>query len=175
MKSILIAVMCLASVLSAHAGEMKDVAEKAAEEWVAAVLADRAMTEDCSGEGCAVSADEEPEWQDYVLRVITAEGGTDKAVCAGVTQALYNACEREGWKYTPKEIMRKYRYTGPAAWVSDEAAQAYDEIFGCGYTYSDFGNATVFYAPRYGWSAYHESQRFIIEVNGVRFFEEAGT
>lgn len=152
MKSILIAVMCIASVLSAHAGELKDAADLTVQSVVR----------------------EEPEWQDYVLRVITAEGGTDKAVCAGVAQALYNACEREGWKYTPKEIMRKYHYTGPAAWVSDEAAQAYDEIFGCGYTYTDFGNATVFYAPRYGWSAYHESQRFVIEVNGVRFFEEAG-
>jgi hypothetical protein len=115
-----------------------------------------------------------PEWQDYVLRVITAEGGCDMAVCAGVTQCLFNACEKDGWVHTPKEMMIRYRWTGPASWISEEAERAYDEIFCSGVTYTAFGDATVFYAPAYCESAYHESQRFVCEAGGVRFFEEVG-
>jgi hypothetical protein len=115
-----------------------------------------------------------PEWQDYVLRVITAEGGTDFGVCAGVTQCLFNACEKDGWVHTPKEMMIRYRWTSPVSFISEEAERAFDEIFCSGVTYTAFGNATVFYAPAYCNSAYHESQRFVCEVGGVRFFEEVG-
>lgn len=109
---------------------------------------------------------------DYVLRVLTAEAGTDEVLCGCVAQALYNACERYDWAYSPAEMMVKYQYTDPASWVSAEAERAWDEVFCSGVVWDCVGKATVFYAPQYCESAYHESQRFVVEVNGVRFFEE---
>jgi hypothetical protein len=111
---------------------------------------------------------------ELMCRVITAEGGTDREVCMGVAQALYNACEKHEWLYSPTEMLGKYRYTSPADWVSDEAKDACVEIFLNGNTYDPVGNATVFYAPKYCDSLWHESQNFICEISGVRFFSENG-
>ena len=114
---------------------------------------------------------ENAEW-DHVLRVITAEGGSDQLVCNGVVQCLFNACQREGC--SPEQVLRDYQYTGPADWISDEARNAWDAVFCSGYRFVDFEDALYFYAPAYCESEWHESQRFICEVGGVRFFEEAG-
>ena len=123
---------------------------------------------------------EEPEthekadsWgEDYVLRVLTAEAGDDPELCGCVAQCLFNACERDGWVHSVEEVLRQYSYTAPADWISDEARIAWDEVFCSGVTYTDVGNALYFYAPRYCDSPWHESQRFVAEVGGVRFFEE---
>jgi hypothetical protein len=112
------------------------------------------------------------EETEYVLRVLTAEAGTDEVLCGCVAQALYNACERYDWAYSPAEMMVKYRYTTPTDWVSEAAERAWDEVFCSGVVWDCVGNATVFYAPAYCESAYHESQRFVVEISGVRFFEE---
>jgi hypothetical protein len=106
--------------------------------------------------------------EDYVLRVITAEGGSDQLVCNGVVQCLFNACQREGC--SPEQVLRDYQYTGPADWISDEARNAWDAVFCSGYRFVDFEDALYFYAPVYCDSPWHESQRFVIEVGGVRFF-----
>lgn len=108
--------------------------------------------------------------EDYVLRVITAEGGTDQLVCNGVVQCLYNACQRDGWAHSVTGILREYQYTGAADWISDEARSAWDAVFCSGVTFVDFGDALYFYAPAYGESPWHESQRFVAEIHGVRFF-----
>jgi hypothetical protein len=108
--------------------------------------------------------------EDYILRVITAEGGSDELICAGVTQCLFNACERDGWNRTVEQILNDYQYTGPASWISDAAEKAWDEIFCSGYSYPAFEDALYFYSTRYCYSSWHETQRFVIEVNGVRFF-----
>lgn len=112
--------------------------------------------------------------EDYILRVITAEGGTDQLVCNGVAQCLYNACERDLWAHSVEYVIEEYQYTTPAEWVSDEARIAWDAVFCSGVTFVDFGDALYFYAPAYCDSPWHESQRFVAEVSGVRFFEEAG-
>lgn len=111
---------------------------------------------------------------ELMCRVITAEGGTDREVCMGVAQALYNACEKHEWLYSPTEMMVKYRYTTPASWVSDEALSACTDVFLNGVTYDPVNDATLFYAPRYCSSSWHESQNFVCEINGVRFFSENG-
>jgi len=113
-----------------------------------------------------------PYDEDYVLRVLTAEAGSDEVLCGCVAQALYNACEKHGWAYTPEEIMWKYSYTSPASWISDAAVKAYDDVFLSGVTYTDIGNAIYFYAPRYCDSPWHESQKYVCTVSEVRFFEE---
>lgn len=106
--------------------------------------------------------------EDYILRVITAEGGSDQLVCNGVVQCLFNACQREGC--SPEQALQDYQYTGPADWISDEARNAWDAVFCSGYRFVDFEDALYFYAPAYCDSPWHESQRFVIEVGGVRFF-----
>lgn len=113
------------------------------------------------------------EATDYVLRVLTAEVGSDEALAYCVTQCLFNACEKYGWEYTPAEMLVKYQYTGSASWISDAVRQAYDDIFLSGVTCTAVRDALYFYAPRYvSGTPWHESQRFIVEVNGVRFFGE---
>lgn len=109
---------------------------------------------------------------DYVLRVLTAEAGDDPVLCGCVAQCLYNACERDGWAHSVEEILKQYSYTDPADWISESAVRAYDEVFCSGVTYTDVGNALYFYAPAYCESEWHESQRFVAEVGGVRFFED---
>ena len=117
-----------------------------------------------------VVSNSEPEWQDYVLRVLTAEAGDDEVLCGCVAQCVYNACQREGWEYTPAGIMQQYGYTAPASWISGAARRAYDQVFCSGVTYTEVADALYFYAPKYCESAWHESQRFIAEIHGVRFF-----
>lgn len=129
----------------------------------------------------APEAPEEPDqtmapWPDeeteYILRVLTHEAGCDELLCGCVAQALFNACEIDGWAHTPAEMMREYRYAEPLEWYSEEAAKAYDDVFFSGVVYEMIENATMFYAPKYGWSSDHECQRFVVEVHGVKFFEK---
>ena len=108
--------------------------------------------------------------EDYILRVLTAEAGNDEVLCGCVAQVLYNACVRECWEHSPDEVLVMYGYTGPASWISDAAVQAYDEVFCSGVKYTDVADALYFYAPTYCTSEWHESQRFVCEVSGVRFF-----
>lgn len=120
----------------------------------------------------AVTCDEPGYDLDYVCRVVTAEGGRDAEVCMGVAQCLFNACEKYGWQYNPDEMLSIYEYTSPSNWVSDEAINACLSVFVYGNTYYPVENATVFYAPQYCDSEWHEEQSFVCEINGVRFFEE---
>jgi len=113
--------------------------------------------------------------RDYILKVLTHEGGTDPVLCGCIAQALFNTCEKYNWEITPKEAMIKYRWTEPLYWYSEEAERAFDEVFYSGVTWDCVGNATMFYAPKYcDGTPVHESQIFVAEVNGVRFFEERG-
>lgn len=112
--------------------------------------------------------------RNYVIQVLTAEAGTDELLCGCVAQCLYNACEKHGWVYGPADMMRRYQYTEPLGWYSAAAEKAWDDVFCSGLTYGCVGNATVFYAPAYCAGAWHESQRFVFEYGGVRFFEEIG-
>lgn len=108
----------------------------------------------------------------YILCVLTAEGGCEQKTCNLVAQALYNACEKYHWQYSPVEIIRRYQYAAPLNWNSKEAKIAYQNVFENGIRFPEIGNATIFYAPAYCSSAYHESQIFVYEYNGVRYFEE---
>lgn len=113
------------------------------------------------------------DW-DVVCKVITAEAGTDQELCLAVTQCLYNACEKQEWKYTPAEVLVLYKYAKGVDWISTEAKDAFEQVFLNGDFYASVKNATLFYAPRYCKSDWHEQQHFVCEINGVRFFEENG-
>lgn len=107
----------------------------------------------------------------YLCRVITAEAGTNWDLCMGVAQCLFNACQREGWHYSPTQVLEMYGYTGPADWILEEAEAACVAVFVDWEVYEPVGNALYFYAPRYVDSRWHESQSFVVEIEGVRFFE----
>ena len=108
---------------------------------------------------------------DMVCRVVTAEAGTDRDLCMAVAQCLFNSCCREEWKYPPTQILEQYGYTEPADWISETAREACQAIFEKGEKYYPVQNAEYFYAPQYVSSEWHESQEFITEIGGVRFFE----
>lgn len=110
---------------------------------------------------------------DRVMKIITAEAGSDLRQCRGVSQALYNACERLEWQLTPEEVCAKYRYTHPADWISWEARTAFVEIFSQGETFADIGGATMFYNPLVdGLSRDHEEQQYVCSIGDVRYFVE---
>lgn len=106
---------------------------------------------------------------DYLLRVLTAEGGSDYVMCGCVAQCMLNAYIRDGYS-SQIEMLTDYGYTSPSSWISDAARQAYDDVWLSGVTYTDVEDALYFYSTKYCYSAWHETQRFIIEVDGVRFF-----
>lgn len=126
----------------------------------------------------AIGTDREFETFGYnvtkVLQIVTAEAGNDADQCRGIVQALFNACNRHRNRYTPEDVCREYQYTAPTSWVSDAALNAFCEVFVYGETFTNIGNATVFYNPEIsGESAYHEGQRYVCSIGNVRYFEES--
>ena len=125
----------------------------------------------------AIGTDREVETFGYdvtrVLQIVTAEAGNDADQCRGIVQALFNACNRNRNRYTPEDVCREYQYTTPASWVSDAARNAFCEVFVYGETFTDIGNATVFYNPQIaGNSKYHEGQIYVCSIGDVKYFEE---
>lgn len=111
---------------------------------------------------------------DGLCRIITAEGGHDYTVCHSVATACYNAWIDGGCELDPVQVCCDYQYAAPASFISDEARDACNAVFVDGQRCNEIGKSTIFYNPLFGWSNYHESQRFVVELNGVRFFEEVG-
>lgn len=57
--------------------------------------------------------------------------------------------------------------------MSDTALNAFCEVFVSGETFTDIGNATVFYNPQIaGHSEYHEGQIYVCSIGDVKYFEE---
>lgn len=108
---------------------------------------------------------------DYVCRVVMAETGGEynEDLTLAVCQAIANAAVENNW--TPEEVCIKYKYTRPHEYTSDFIQDICDRVFIRGEVYEASGNAQVFYNPSYGHSSYHESQSFVCEIGGVRFFE----
>lgn len=86
-----------------------------------------------------------------------------------VAQCLLNACLKENLQ--PSEIRKKYKYAGWHDNPSDSVKSAVSEVFDNGYKVTD-EFILYFYAPKVCNSDWHETQRFVIEVGGHRFFAE---
>jgi spore germination cell wall hydrolase CwlJ-like protein len=71
----------------------------------------------------------------------------------------------------PSEVRTKYQYAGWHETPSESVKEAVYAVF-------DKGNKIVdepilyFYAPKYCEGEWHETQSFVIEVGGHRFFKE---
>lgn len=143
-----------------EAYEDPDEAEKSAEAVIATIGTDREL----ETFGYDVTK---------VLQIVTAEAGNDADQCRGIVQAIFNVCNRHRNRYTPEDVCREYQYTAPAGWVSDAALNAFCEVFVYGETFTDIGNATVFYNPQIaGQSEYHEGQIYVCSIGDVKYFEE---
>ena len=83
-----------------------------------------------------------------------------------VATCLLNAMRKNDM--SAEEVRVAYQYSGWAETVSDDTKKAVSQVF-------DFGDATHdsvlwFYAPKLCESAWHESQKFVAEIGGHRFF-----
>lgn len=107
--------------------------------------------------------------RDTVERVVMAEaGGESFAGQMLVAQCILNAAEKEGVQ--PSEAVEIYSYTSrpdPTQSVKDAVAAVFDR----GEVAID-APAMYFYNPALVTSTWHESQIFVAEVGGHRFFAE---
>lgn len=87
----------------------------------------------------------------------------------GVAQCILNACLKDGLQ--PSEVREKYKYSGWHNEPSESVKNAVSAVFDDGYKVTD-EYILYFYAPKYTKSAWHESQDFVMEIGGHRFFAE---
>lgn len=113
-----------------------------------------------------------PEERDLTERVVMAEAGGE---CfegqMAVAQCILNACEKTGSQ--PSEVVLAYQYAKPAKVATQSVKDAVAAVFDAGDTVTT-EPILFFYAPRRTVSKWHESQRFVIEIGGHRFFAEKG-
>jgi len=110
--------------------------------------------------------------RDLVECVVTAEaGGESYEGQMLVAQCILNACEIGGIR--PAEAIKRYVYAKGRPEPTDSVVSAVAAVFDKGETVTDEA-IIYFYAPGKVKSKFHESQRFICEVGGHRFFAEQG-
>ena len=86
-----------------------------------------------------------------------------------VAQCILNASLKDGIQ--PSEVRTKYKYSGWNENPSDDVKNAVSEVFDRGYKAVD-EYVLYFYAPKYARGTWHETQKFVIELGGHRFFAE---
>lgn len=86
-----------------------------------------------------------------------------------VAQCLLNACLRDGLQ--PSEVRVNYKYAGWNEKPSESVKNAVSSVFDDGRKVTE-EFILYFYAPKYSKGKWHETQRFVIEVGGHRFFAE---
>ena len=88
----------------------------------------------------------------------------------GVAQCILNACEKENKQ--PSEIAIMYRYTKHRPAPNESVKEAVRAVFDRGEVITD-SKILYFYAPALVYSAWHESQTYVLTVGGHKFFAEA--
>ena len=137
------------------------------------VVEDKLPGEDTPAQGCSYIT------EDPLYFPITAEdratlehivegeaGGESYDGKRWVATCLLNAMRKDGMN--AEEVRTAYQYVGWSEDVSDETIHAVSQVF-------DFGDVTHdtalwFYAPKWCNSPWHESQQFVAEIGGHRFF-----
>lgn len=108
------------------------------------------------------------EERDTVERVVMAEaGGEDYEGQRLVAQCILNGCLLEDMR--PPELVIEYRYTSKRPEPSESVCAAVSAVFDDGDMVID-EPILYFYAPALCTSSWHESQRFVLEHGGHRFF-----
>ena len=111
---------------------------------------------------------EAERWE--IASVITAEAvGEPYAGKVAVAQCILQACEDDGIR--PAEVLSKSGYSTARPEPCKEALEAVQAVF-------DFGQVATaepikyFYAPGLTQSEWHESQGYVMTINGHKFFKE---
>lgn len=106
-----------------------------------------------------------------VASVVTAEAvGEPFAGKVAVAQCILQTCEDEGLR--PSEALVVFGYSDNRPDPCEEALEAVQAVF-------DFGHVAsaepikYFYAPARVTSKWHESQVYVMTINGHKFFKEA--
>ena len=86
-----------------------------------------------------------------------------------VAQCLLNACKKDGLQ--PSQVRTKYKYSGWNTNPSESVKKAVRAVFDDGYKVTS-EYVLFFYAPKYAKGRWHETQKFVCEVGGHRFFAE---
>lgn len=108
--------------------------------------------------------------RDTVERVVMAEaGGESFEGQMLVAQCILNAAEKEGVQ--PSEAVEIYSYTSNRPDPTQSVKDAVAAVFDCGEVAID-APVMYFYNPALVASDWHESQIFVAEVGGHRFFAE---
>lgn len=109
------------------------------------------------------------EEYNYLCRIVMGEAGSephDGQIL--VAQCLYNAMAESGkdaWA-----VKSGYGYCGSTSRAPTESVKkAVKAVFYDGYKYTE-EKVLFFYAPQYCSGSWHETQKFVCEVGGHRFF-----
>lgn len=113
--------------------------------------------------------------RDEMAQVIMCEtGGVDEAAAELVALCVLNACEKDGIQ--PSDVFARYQYAQGDKTPNSTCYAAIQSVF-------DEGNALTeepilfFYSPANmpnGTSAWHETQDFVLEYGGHRYFKLKG-
>lgn len=110
--------------------------------------------------------------RDTVERVVMAEaGGESFEGQMLVAQCILNAAEKKGVQ--PSEAVEIYSYTTARPEPTQSVRDAVAAVFDRGEVVTD-EPVLYFYNPALVRSDFHESQIFVMEVGGHRFFSERG-
>lgn len=110
--------------------------------------------------------------REEIASVITAEAiGEPYAGKVAVAQCILQACEDEGIR--PYEVLTEYGYSKNRPVPCSEALKAVGAVFDCGQV-ATAEPIKYFYAPACTNSQWHETQDYVMTINGHRFFAEKG-
>jgi hypothetical protein len=119
---------------------------------------------------CADALELSDSQRSEVESVVMAEAGGESIEAQRmIAICILNGCEKE--QVEPSELIELYRYTKRRPEPSESVQEAVEDVFDEGV--KDYGSILYFYAPAWCGSDWHESQEFVTEIDGIRFFGEA--
>lgn len=105
-----------------------------------------------------------------IAQVVTAEAeGEPFAGKVAVAQCILQTCEDEA--LSPSEVLVRYSYSKRRPDPTEEALEAVEDVFDFGYVATS-EPIKYFYAPALCESNWHESQVYVLTINGHKFFKE---
>ena len=122
--------------------------------------------EECTGDYAITEDDRET-----LEHIVEGEaGGESYEGKLWVATCLRNAMEKDD--LSAEQVRIDYQYAGWSEKVSEYTKNAVKEVFVFGNKMHD--SVLWFYAPEWCESEWHESQRFVAEIGGHRFFAPKG-
>lgn len=109
--------------------------------------------------------------RELICGVVMAEaGGQGVEGQMLVAQCIRNACEIDG--IDPATAIERYQYAAPKSEVTDDVKRAVSAVFDEGLGYTDEA-IMYFYAPDVVYSAWHETQDYVLMHGDHKFFKRS--